>query len=252
MGQCAGHRRPVDACGPACRPRARSSIPRLGGPARVGVGVEGPVRQVDALTVSVSAFALSMFGASHCLPYQVRIRSRACDSAIFSGRSDSGRKASLTSSYGTSAAEPQKSQRRPTLSASKTEIAWQLWQRTDVFCGVPAARRIRECRAAPREIVLDDDRVGAADFERRRRLGAAIRTNQRLLGGIPVRFGAARRAVKLLRAVATVSSPATLRLTRSSPRSRRATCRNSAIAALVIRHCVPISCPSDRRPRGSR
>src|SRR6185295_11343143 len=43
------------------------------------------------------------------------------------------RNASLTCSYGTSADDPQKSHRCPTLLASKTEIAWQLWQRTDVF-----------------------------------------------------------------------------------------------------------------------
>ena len=78
------------------------------------------------LTVSVSAFAWRLFGASHWWPYHVRIRSRASDSEILSGRSDSGRNGSLTSSYGTSAVDPQKSQRRPTTSVSKTEIAWQL------------------------------------------------------------------------------------------------------------------------------
>src|SRR5882672_8753262 len=85
------------------------------------------------LTVSVIALSLNLFGASHCRPYQERIRSRACDSEIFSGSSDSGRNGSLTSSYGTSAVDPQKSQRRPATSRSKTEMAWQLWQRTEVF-----------------------------------------------------------------------------------------------------------------------
>jgi hypothetical protein len=50
-------------------------------------------------TVSVSAFAFRLFGASHWRPYQPRIRSRACDSEIFSGNNDSGRNGSLTSSY---------------------------------------------------------------------------------------------------------------------------------------------------------
>src|SRR4249920_2503514 len=84
------------------------------------------------LTVSFIACSLYLFGASPCRPYQERIRSRACDSEIFSGSSDSGRDGSLTSSYGTSADEPQNSQRLPICWGSKTEIAWQLWQRTDI------------------------------------------------------------------------------------------------------------------------
>jgi hypothetical protein len=78
------------------------------------------------LTVSVIAFALKRFGASHCRPYHPRIASRACDSEIFSGSSDSGRNGSSTCSYGTIAAEPQKSQRRAICVGSNTEIAWQL------------------------------------------------------------------------------------------------------------------------------
>ena len=97
--------------------------------------------------------SLNRFGASHCRPYQARIRSRACDSEIFSGSSDSGRNGSLTSSYGTSADEPQNSQRLPICSGSKTEIAWQLWQRTDVFAvcqpraesGMPRIAAARSC-----------------------------------------------------------------------------------------------------------
>jgi hypothetical protein len=74
------------------------------------------------LTVSVSAARLSLFGANHRLPYQRRIESRTCVSLIFIGSRLSGRKTSLISSYGTSAVEPQKSQRCPTRWGSKTDF----------------------------------------------------------------------------------------------------------------------------------
>ena len=48
------------------------------------------------LTVSVSAFALNVFGASHWCRYHARMRSRARPSSIFSGSSDSGLKRSST------------------------------------------------------------------------------------------------------------------------------------------------------------
>src|SRR5215211_6317081 len=83
--------------------------------------------------VSVSARLRSALGASHWRPYQRRIRSRAFGSEILSGSSDSGRNAGSDSSYGSSCAEPQNSQLRPTLPASNTETARQLWQRTEVF-----------------------------------------------------------------------------------------------------------------------
>ena len=53
-------------------------------------------------------------------------------------------------------------------------------------------------RRAADQIVFDDDGVGAARLQRGRRLGAAERTDQRLLGRIPVGFGAAGRTVELL------------------------------------------------------
>ncbi len=49
-------------------------------------------------TVSVSAFFASADGASHSLPYQARIRSRATGSLILNGSTLSGRKAGLVSS----------------------------------------------------------------------------------------------------------------------------------------------------------
>ena len=60
------------------------------------------------------------------LPYQRRMESRTWFSLILIGNRLSGRNASLISSYGTSAEEPQKSQRCPTRPASNTEMAWQL------------------------------------------------------------------------------------------------------------------------------
>src|SRR6185503_17466670 len=78
------------------------------------------------LTVSVNASRLSFFGASHSLPYQARIPSRALSSPIVNGSTLSGRNASLTSAYGTSSAEPQNSQRCAWRLASITDIAWQL------------------------------------------------------------------------------------------------------------------------------
>ena len=48
------------------------------------------------------------------------------------------------------------------------------------------------------EIVLDDHGVGAARLQRRRRLGAAERADERLLRRIPVGFGAAGGAAEFL------------------------------------------------------
>ncbi|HEV2040858.1 MAG TPA: hypothetical protein VGT81_12560 [Casimicrobiaceae bacterium] len=50
------------------------------------------------LTVSVSAVRLSLFGASHNLPYQARIPSRALSSVTLNGSRLSGRNASLVCS----------------------------------------------------------------------------------------------------------------------------------------------------------
>jgi hypothetical protein len=49
------------------------------------------------LTVSVNAARLSLFGASHNLPYQARMPSRALSSPIVNGNTLSGRNASLAS-----------------------------------------------------------------------------------------------------------------------------------------------------------
>src|SRR6185503_13621078 len=106
-----------------------------------------------ALTVSVSARRMKLFGANHWRPYHDRISSRALVSVTLSGSSDSGRNASFTCSYGTSDDEPQNSHRCPTLSGEKTEMAWQLWQRTEVFgacqpraeSGIPRRATTRSC-----------------------------------------------------------------------------------------------------------
>src|ERR1051325_3803206 len=79
--------------------------------------------------------------------------SRTCVSLTLNGNKLSGLNASLISSYGTSAAEPQKSQRCPTRSGSNTEMAWQLWHLTEVFfpcqprlsSGMPRIAATRSC-----------------------------------------------------------------------------------------------------------
>ena len=140
----------------------------LGGPARVGLRVERPVRKVDALDRVGERLR-----AEGCSARATGGRTtRESDRAPATRRSSAAAAtrdgtASLTCSYGTSAVDPQNSQRRPICSASKTEIAWQLWQRTDVFaaCQPRAESGMRAERRG--EIVLDDDRVGAARLQRR-------------------------------------------------------------------------------------
>ena len=228
----------------ACRSLHVVVVARLGRPARVHRRVERPVRQVDARDRVGERLRAEARSARATAGRTTReSRSRACDSEIFSGSSDSGRNASLTCSYGTSGDEPQKSQRWPTLSASNTEIAWQLWHLTEVFVGLPAARRVGNAAQRRDQIVLDDD-------GRRRRASRASpatrcrRTDRSsaCLRGIPVRFGAAGRAVELLRAP---SRPRSGR--RSSPRRRltesRSLLQELASCARVMRHCVPIFLP---------
>jgi hypothetical protein len=57
--------------------------------------------------VSVSARRFSADGASHSLPYQARMPSRACVSEWRNGSTLSGRNAGFVSVYATSCAEPQ-------------------------------------------------------------------------------------------------------------------------------------------------
>ena len=78
------------------------------------------------LTVSVSAFALKLFGASHWRPYHARIRSRACDSEIFSGSSDSGRNGVLDLLVRHERGRSAELAALADLVGSNTEIAWQL------------------------------------------------------------------------------------------------------------------------------
>src|SRR4051812_5692992 len=78
------------------------------------------------LTVSTSARDLSAFGASHLLLYQRRICSRTLGSVTLNGSRLCGRIGDLISSYGTSAGDPQKSQRWPTRAGSNTDTALQL------------------------------------------------------------------------------------------------------------------------------
>ena len=73
-----------------------------------------------------------------------------------------------TCSYGTSWADPQKSHRWPTCAASKTEIAWQLWHRTDVFSACHPRALVGNAAQRRRQVVLDDDGLGAARLQHRR------------------------------------------------------------------------------------
>ena len=196
-------------------------------------------------TVSVSAFALSLFGASHCRPYHSRIRSRACDSEIFSGSNDSGRNGSLTSSYGTSAVDPQKSQRRPTTSASNTEIAWQLWQRTEVFgacqprdeSGMARSAAARSCStisvSAPRVVSVAGDSV-----PQNGQMSACLAGFQ---------FASAPQAGQWnfwrADAIGSVDPSASEFVTMTGLWSRRGYFRNSASALFVMRHWAPMRLP---------
>ena len=80
-------------------------------------------------------------------------------------------------------------------------------------CGRPSRARSRGWRAAPREIVLDDDGVGAARLQFGRRHRSAIRTDERLLGRIPAGLGTARTVICREQSP-TAQRPATLSWTR--------------------------------------
>ena len=182
--------------------------------------------------MSVSARSLQVVRREPLPAVPARTSSRARDSLIANGSSDSGLNASLTCSYGTSCDEPQNSQRWPTRSGSNTEIAWQLWHLTETFAvchprfasGMSRSAAARSCStmtvSAPRVCSVAGDSVPQNG------------QTSACFAGVPVRLGAARRALELLRA-----------------RSRTALSggpgypRNSRSAAFVIRHCVPIFFP---------
>ena len=63
--------------------------------------------------------------------------------------------------------------------------------------GVPAPGAVGNGTQRRRQVVLDDDRGVVALFEFGWRLGAAVRAHQRMLGGVPLRLTAARRAFEL-------------------------------------------------------
>src|SRR5262249_4462826 len=63
--------------------------------------------------------------------------------------------------------------------------------------GLPPPRRIGQAAKRRGERVLDDDGRRAARFERGGRFRSAERTNELLFGRIPVRLGAAGRAMEL-------------------------------------------------------
>ena len=150
------------------------------------------------LTVSVRAFAFRLFGASHCRPYHWRIRSRACDSEIFQRQQRLGPKRILgllvRDERGGSAevATPADD----ILIEDRDRLAALTPHRS--FGCLPAARGIRNRAQCGDEIVLLNLRVGAELRQLRRRLGTAERTDERLLGRIPVRLSAARRTVEFL------------------------------------------------------
>src|SRR4029077_10079078 len=78
-------------------------------------------------TVSVRAAFFSRSGANQTPPYHLRTASRALLSLNLNGSRLSGLIGGLACSYGTSALDPQNSQRCATRSAGKTDIALQLW-----------------------------------------------------------------------------------------------------------------------------
>ena len=150
------------------------------------------------LTVSVSALAWRLFGASHWWPYQranqiARLRlgdlerqqrlrtKRILDLLVRHERRRAAEVAAAADLFGV-----EDRNRLAALAADRGLLACQ----PRAESGMPRERR--------GEIVLDDDGVGAARLQRRRRLGAAERTDERLLGRIPVRLGAARGTVELL------------------------------------------------------
>src|SRR6185369_7085295 len=197
------------------------------------------------LTVSVSAFAFRLLGASHWRPYHWRIRSRACDSEIFSGSSDSGRNVSLTSSYGTSAVDPQKSQRRPTTSASKTEIAWQLWQRTEVLGACHPRDESGSARSADSRScsTISVSAPCVVSFA-----GDSVPQNGQMSACLPgCQLASAPQAGQwnFWRADATwsVDPPASGLVGSDTTDATRAYFRNSASALFVMRHCVPMRLP---------
>ena len=112
-----------------------------------------------ARTVSVSAFVLNAFGANHCRAVPRRGSDRAPAVRRFSAAA-AIRAGTRPSPARTARARPSRRTRScvPTLSGLKTEIAWQLWQRTAVFWRLPAARRVGNVAQRRNQIVLDDDR----------------------------------------------------------------------------------------------
>src|SRR5262249_19819762 len=64
--------------------------------------------------------------------------------------------------------------------------------------GLPPAHRVGNVAQRGDEVVLDDDRLVAVLLELGGRFGAPVRANERALGGLPDRFGAAGGTRELL------------------------------------------------------
>ena len=231
----------------------------LGGPVRVDLRVERPVRQVDAA-----------HGVGERAPLRARSAratacrtTRGCRRAPAASRSSngstlSGRNAALISSYGTSCAEPQNSQRlrltrtdrRPRSPCSSGICTWS---------ASPAASRARR-RGSPRSAATRScstiTPVRASSVA-----GDSVPQN----GQTSVCFrripDAPRRRTPGTRTSA--ARPATVRRHASAPRRRCGRGRSRASRAHELQElrrprpagratACRSSCPSGRRPRGSR
>ena len=162
--------------------------------------VKRPVRNVKALDRVGQRGALELVGREPAVAVPVGGSNRAPGlAAISSAAGFPGRKASLISSYGTSAVEPQKSQRWLDCARIKYRNGLATLAFDRDFVRLPAALVIRDAAQSRHQVVLDNDFVRPwRQFGLAGRHRAAKRANQRLLGRVPLRLAAAGRAGEFL------------------------------------------------------
>ena len=196
--QVAGGRRPLD---PPLPLLARPDVVVLAGvrcPSRVGVSVERPVRQIDAV---------------HCVRERLlaeRVRREPLASVP---RADQLARLRLRHLERQERLGPERigdllvghELRGTTELAALADLAGV--EHRHGLAALAADRGLRRLpphrglgneRERREEVVLGDDGIGGARLQRDGRLRAAKRTDERLPGGIPMRLGAAGRAVELL------------------------------------------------------